>query len=601
MDDRTCISSVFCIVLILGTSSGAIAAGTGTGGRDVLHVPMAWCGMQGSPAVASPNITPEGASAPDTSTDAILWRRHERPTDNIFIPNADITLRSAIFNSWGSFNFPTINDTNTSVGQLGDVRGEANTVLGTGSEFAQAIINCDNAYAAIGQAGIGITAINVNLFHNAAGNYPGVLGWGGCSKNSLTNVCVNAGANPYNGIVVVTDNKYLYPTVADRTLPPSPADPAGNAQFGNSDPLDQLVGHEAAHALGLNHNNSSSNNLMFPSTQDNNGDGRTDNITLNAAEIATLRASALNVPGVEIDPPNVINPGNILGMRLPNQEKLRPTLDAHLAITSMAAHFDKQRAELLLSINLRGITPSRTGHVDRYIMGLDSIPDQKFTVEAFEKIGLPKGVLDEGDLDYVFIVDIEARRATGKAFKLEGRDIKDISDKVQFEHYRLEMEPYLSAFKGKDLPNLEIVPVGVFDTIAVRLGDKLSEVKQDVAFAVDSAATFNNRRFHKFTTNQEPAPTMVLRDPSYPHCFLQEPGLPGGEARVLVDGLLPSQPIHALVGADEVYKGRTDRKGTADFKLPIPKGARSGLHLVTIGIDETALTADCVVQVGDKG
>ena len=58
------------IVLFAMLASNAWAAGAGPGGIDILHVPMSWCIVDGSPAQASPNL------AGDTNTDAIIWRRH---------------------------------------------------------------------------------------------------------------------------------------------------------------------------------------------------------------------------------------------------------------------------------------------------------------------------------------------------------------------------------------------------------------------------------------------------------------------------------------------------------------------------------------------
>src|SRR4051812_32206458 len=106
---------------ILATSalaSAAHAAGAGPGGQDLLHVPISWCPVRGSPAEASPNL------GGDTETDAILWRRHERPTDNIYINTAGITFRSAINNAWATLDFPRLNDPDTSLAQQGDMRGE---------------------------------------------------------------------------------------------------------------------------------------------------------------------------------------------------------------------------------------------------------------------------------------------------------------------------------------------------------------------------------------------------------------------------------------------------------------------------------------------
>ncbi len=117
-------------------------------GGNILHVPMSWCVVQGSPAQANPNING------DTNTDAVIWRRHERPTDNVFTPQADISLRSAINDAWGSFNFPVIADpdTSTSCGVAecvtnGDIRGEDVNVAAIAVEFNNMINSCQTAYA----------------------------------------------------------------------------------------------------------------------------------------------------------------------------------------------------------------------------------------------------------------------------------------------------------------------------------------------------------------------------------------------------------------------------------------------------------------------
>ena len=61
----------------------AEAAGKGSNGRDILFIPISWCVVGGSPAEANPNILGLDGIL-DNTTDAILWRRHERPTNAIF-------------------------------------------------------------------------------------------------------------------------------------------------------------------------------------------------------------------------------------------------------------------------------------------------------------------------------------------------------------------------------------------------------------------------------------------------------------------------------------------------------------------------------------
>lgn len=142
-------------------------------GQDTLHVPLSWGIVQGSPAQANPNITGLNGVT-DTNTDALIWRRHERPTDNIYVNVTGITFRSAINDSWGTLSFPILADTDTTLGTPGDVNGWNVNVNGV--EFNQLITDCDTAWAAMGRAGIGVTAVNVGLFHDDAGNYVGVIG-----------------------------------------------------------------------------------------------------------------------------------------------------------------------------------------------------------------------------------------------------------------------------------------------------------------------------------------------------------------------------------------------------------------------------------------
>src|SRR6266566_55176 len=82
---------VLSTLLVLAMAPIMHATGTWNG-QNTLHVPVSWCIVQGSPAQASPNV------AGDTTTDDLIWRRHARPTDNIYVNVSGITFRSAIDN-----------------------------------------------------------------------------------------------------------------------------------------------------------------------------------------------------------------------------------------------------------------------------------------------------------------------------------------------------------------------------------------------------------------------------------------------------------------------------------------------------------------------
>ncbi len=94
--------------LVVISWSMAAAAG------DLVSVPVRWCGVVGAASMVNPGVLGEA------TTDDVLWRRHERPSDQLYIPLIDMTFRSgatgAIKN--GPTSFPIIHDVSGSDGNL---------------------------------------------------------------------------------------------------------------------------------------------------------------------------------------------------------------------------------------------------------------------------------------------------------------------------------------------------------------------------------------------------------------------------------------------------------------------------------------------------
>ncbi|NRA87395.1 MAG: hypothetical protein HRU28_08370 [Rhizobiales bacterium] len=274
------------------------------------------------------------------------------------------------------------------------------TAFGVGSEFTDTIIACDNAWSIIGYAGIGVTAVNVNLFHDANGNYGTIvggnffgypIGWAGCMKSTTTNIC----STLYNGRVIVADNKYFYPTVPDRTLPPTPNVPAGNLQYA-TDVMDILVGHETGHALGLPHRAGVAN-LMKPTLLGTN-------IGLDNSEISIIRSSALNVFGLEINPSNQIDPGNFVGMTLVNINKVDPKFDLkhYQLLDSINAALDKQKNIVHISLGLRASLPKNAKDM-KLFLALETKDGKGLNAgQANRIIGFPTQITGHEEFDAFF-------------------------------------------------------------------------------------------------------------------------------------------------------------------------------------------------------
>lgn len=574
---------ILVVVSILLAIPGPPAQAVGTwGGQDTLHVPISWCAIQGSPAVANPNI------GGDTDTDAILWRRHERPTDNIYVNQSGITFRSAINNSWGSFNFPINPDPDTTLGTQGDMRGEDVNVFG--AEFNTMINDCDTAYNNLGRAGIGITAVNAGLFHDASGNYIGVIGWGGCAQ--IGGAC----AIPFDGRIAVIDNRYLHPASPDRTFPPSPADPGGNLQFTITDPLDVLTGHEFGHALSLPHRNNTLA-LMNPGVTDNSGDGAADNVGLNAAEVTALRNNSQNVPGLEIDPAGQFDPGRFVVNRQPTTVGDDPELPAHLDLASVRVVLDTEADRIYMEQQLFGLIPEQRTPVNFvFLVDVDG-PESGMNPEQMRELRVPQE--DLRGIDMIGVVTVRNHETFGNVYIFRDGEIISLQEGFAFNLLTMILHPQFAPLSGEGGTLPRDIDYPVHHIVQLELANQFLGVQLDRPFHLQALIVTGDQRVTDRLDEDPRGRQFVLEHPSFAHCAPLEDGAPGTAPDVVYDGLLPNAPIHALIGPDLVSTGTTDAAGGGTISLPIPVDAAIGYHLVTIGVDGTALTADCVINVLD--
>lgn len=553
------------------------AAGTWNG-QDLLHVPISWCIVEGSPAAANPNV------AGDTNTDDLIWRRHERPTDNIHTPQAGISFRSAIMDR-GLLNFPIIADPDITLGVPGDMRGE--DVNNFGDEFNQMQNACDVAWDNLGIAGIGITAVNAGLFHDGAGAYVGTIGWGGCVQNTMVpNVCVT----PFDGLITVIDNHYLFPTVPDRTFP----DGSGNA-FVFTDPLDQLVGHELSHALSLPHRNNVTA-LMNPGQKDNDGDGQTDNTTLDATEVTAVRNTALSVPGLESDPPNVFFPGRFIAVTQPDPKR-DPRIPRYLDLSAVKTTLDTDSETFSLSQRLFGLVPQGAASQAHWFLIDADGPLRGATAAQLKQLGVPE--TDFRGADVVIRADVKGPQVTGgAAWRFADGPPTVITGSVKFSLLALVLHPHFSALK-KPGPKVFDGDFPVNHWVAVALPRQLAGVGVGQTFNIHAlVGDAAGKAVDRLDQQEAGRGTAVkLELPVFPHCYPQGAAAAGQTVKVNFDGLKANRGFHALLGARMVGRGVTDASGNGSVDLAIPKDAALGLHLVTIGNDGTALTADCTVEV----
>jgi hypothetical protein len=543
-------------------------------GQDTLRVPIAWCAVRGSPAVENPNIpNPWGGS--DMTTDEVLWRRHERATDNIYINPSGISFRSAINDALHtSLDFPKIDDPSLSPGMQGDVSLQINL----GEEYVRMLHDCESAWVdmSIGGSGVvnGIITVNVRRFVNSVGVETDTTGTGKCTLSS--GVC----AFPYDGHLAVIDNYFMFPGIS--------------SGFANNDPFDQALGHELGHALSLPHRNLDINALMNTNQQHNGPGGTVSNIVIYDDEVIKLRDSAHRVPGMEIDPDNKVIQGDIVQSIEMDNIQENKTLDPSEDISSVKVSLDRKQNLSAFTQKLFGFIPeqSRTDRQYWTLADLDNNTNTGGNQTLLQEIGVPNNSFLGADL--VLLAEPSANNVTGSMWTVENDTISPSPNMVRFDIQNVSVHLDTAGIQ----PVTQIQEIPLYSTINAIVNNTDNFVGLDMPISLQAIVYSNGTVVDRLDEGVgKERKTLELKQPLFPQCFVSEIATQGKNATIDVLGLTPNSSIHALLGPRLVANGTTGNSGNSTIELPIPIDTTPGLHLVTIGKDNSALTADCEINV----
>lgn len=560
-------------------------------GQDTIRVPIAWCAVNGTNAAPLPGqqqvgipVEP-GSSNLDTDTDSILWRRHERATDYIYnnnpVSDTGITFRSAINDALHtSLDFPKISDPNLSPG----VPGNLTLVVNHGQEYVQMRHDCKEAWENMSINGSGavngIIALNVRRFVNQVGTETDTTGTGACTVSS--GLC----SSNYNGRLAVVDNYFMIPGIS--------------SGWNNNDPLDQALAHELGHTLSLGHRNWDPNALMNTNQQPNGPGGTVGNIAIYPEEVTRLRESALRVPGVEIDPDNRIIQGDVVRSikvdEIQEHNLLRPYED----ISSVDVSLDKKQNLVTVGLELFGPIPEKNHTTSRQYWTLIDLDNDKRTganETLLQGIGVPLDRFSGADL--VILAEADA---SGNIWKVdEGQMIPLPPNLVQFDVQTMSVHLDTALTRpssNRTQPHAGIQEIPLQSTINAVLNNTDNLIELDKPFGIQAIVASNGSIVDRLGDGiGQEAETLELKQPLYPQCFVNEAATQGKNITIDVSGLTPNSGVHALLGPRPVANGTTENSGNSTISFTIPSDTTSGLHLMTIGVDDTALTADCEINI----
>lgn len=512
--------------------------------QDV-SIPMKWVIIDGSPSEVDPSCVGE-ATVKD-----VLWRRHERISEFRLIPTCGVTLRSGAFDAVP--NFPVIADTQ-GIGFPGDI-----SLGATGNDFTEFFDTIDaarNAWIALGFAGdFGITVVSMNLFVNDVGTPIGVLGLGGFSPTTC-----DAGVQAVIGRAMVIDPAYLLPSCPMNIF---------------SDPNETILGQETLHALTLDHS-SDPNNLMFGSFP-NGGQ-------LTGPQCDRMRAQATaHVPGTV----GAGYPESFADLRSdPRGDVTDSIIDIH--VFGVVRETATEQTHFFLSTaGVLPVNPSPSlGTIDLAFTFLLDADDDDETGGAPKDLGIP--------------TEVEGIELVGRVF-LRGAPPDVSSELFKF-------------MDGEFVPIVDENIVGSLHTDYVSVyrleGGFVEAVGQIIQLSIPDEFVGEMSTLVRFAALSEDCENeamditddvrLTFGNPVFPTCSVEPQTIVNGcTVEVQAQGLPANRNAHIFLGAVLVGEAETDGDGDLEttLRLEIPGLEEIETHLLTIGTDDDAITADCGVTL----
>ncbi len=532
----------------------------------LIQVPIRWCAVEGSAAVENP------ACACEDSSKDVLWRRHERTSEAVFIPECNITFRSAA--TAQQPRFPEVEDPCNPLiepgcpGEPGDILVEDDL-----DELTEAFNACHAAWDREGVGTIGIIGLNVRRLVEGDGTPSKIQGM------SYAPDFGDGTAQLERGAFVVVDNDFKLPEdVCDAPTSCEPVQPAA------PDRTDNLTGHEAAHTLSLPHLAPPPYTMMIdpkgPDYLTSGGPGMTGLLCppilpTPTSQCGQLRLQALCfVPGVDPLGPNSLVADLAVG-EFGNVDPSADLIEVLLAL-------DRRIPRATFGWKIVRTLPMQSTFARQLEFAVALDVDDDPTTGGNASVAHP-GLALEG-AEVVAFVDVLAGGpeliSESRLWHFTGSGFEEI---VGGHTPRAQNTSLLSEDDRPDIPANGVVSLD-FDPEFLRGSDRI-----------------------RFQARVETGGVVDLLEPS--HLFLSLPTLPicevlpsrakpGELVTVVADDLPPTSQMSVLLGSEVVAIQSTDSVGHIQLDFEVPSSLASGLHLVTLGsTDDNAVTADCAIEI----
>ena len=554
-------------------------AAVGPDGDEVVHIPLRWCVLEGTPAAEDPGALGE------TSTEQVLLKRMARATDAVWLDGARIVFRSAFTSPVATAaRVPIIPDPVPPVAGAPDALGDIVDPQSDDTELKTAVADCQVAWDGLGrefgETFVGPIVLNIGEFVDRSG-VPLVLGgWGGYTSWSPPS------AHPCRTPSVLTTATGGFIAVVDLSVT---GDPQVDAK---------LVAHELGHVLYLDHGNGlDDDNDTFYDTCDPTESATApaptlmhENIlkathVLTARQVGTSRDLALVYTGNQVDPPAALVNGATVSDQRTDSTRDVSTESVDLTYVELAVNEDQ--GWLTLTQSLFGLVEPDERNEYLAFIDLDSSEE---TGGSPERLGYPTHV---AGADIVTEVVVEpGRNVSVTVWRFDGETFVDVTGDG--------VEAQLLSPEGGE------TPLPIFDVVSVAIPLEVAgAIDHDVSIQVIArqATDGGDSDVLPGETGDEPSgqsAELRLVPPAFPACGLTPEQVEAGDTATLEAAGFGAQaaPVSILLGDQVIATAELDESGGVSAELPIPADAEAGIRLITVGIDDTALTANCALQIG---
>ena len=370
------------------------------------------------------------------------------------------------------------------------------------------------------------------------------------------------------------------------------------------------MAHELGRALGLDTRNTP--DALMNENQQLDSSGIVYNINLNSAEVALARLNAASIPGVNIDPNNTVIMGNVTQSIVVDNSLEKTHSSKFNDISSLSVTLDKRNNTVTIDQELSGLFPTRINGKELQntkfwtFMDLDNNKSTGANEFALKQILAPLNriALNNAGIDLAIVTEINPNNKikgyyiddyfNSVAWKLENDNSTEVSIPLRSHKYTMTIVDDLRQNGTRLYPSKAEYPL--YDLISTKLNNKDNWIELNKPFSIQDIVAVNGKIVDYLGRSPDDFQIMKLEQPDYPQCSANDV-VKGQIAKIDVSGLLSDSEIYLSLGPRFMTNGTTGSFGNSTVQFRVPDDVTEGVHLITVGVKDTSLTADCEINI----